>query len=57
MASGAGVAEAASPGLAIGNANVADGVADGIVDEPGVAEGTDDGVGVGVGGGGMIFSQ
>ena len=45
--------------LGIGNANVAEGEADGVVDVPGdgEAEGVGVGVGVGVGGGGMMFSQ
>ena len=51
--------------MGIGNANVAEGDADGVVDTPGDGDGVDvgegDGVGVGlgvgVGGGGMIFSQ
>ena len=49
--------------LGSGNANVADGVADGDVDVPGegddvdVGEGVGVGLGAGVGGGGIIFSQ
>lgn len=47
--------------LGSGNANVADGEADGIADEPGEDAGLSDGdglgVGVGVGGGGMMLVQ
>lgn len=51
--------------LGIGNANVADGEADGIADEPGEGDDVEVGdseplgvgVGVGVGGGGIMFSQ
>src|SRR5439155_11849251 len=50
--------------LGVGNANVADGAADGIADVPGegdvdvgLGDGDRLGVGVGVGGGGMMFAQ
>ena len=62
-----GVAIGERVGLEMGNANVGDGAAPGVVDPPGdgdatgeavdVALGEGEVVGVGVGGGGMIFSQ
>ena len=69
VAAGVGLAGALPAGLEMGNANVGDGDAPGVVDPPGDGDATGEavdvalgegevvGVGVGVGGGGMMFSQ
>ena len=69
LPAGDAAGDADSSGVAIGNAKVAEGDADGVVDVPGdgddvdvgdgdgEGDGVGVGVGVGVGGGGIMFSQ
>ena len=65
LSAGDGLSSGGGLKLGSGNANVADGEADGIADEPcegddvdvGLGDADGLGVGVGVGGGGMMFGQ
>ena len=65
LCAGDGLSNEGGLRLGIGNANVADGDADGIADVPGAGDDVDVGLGdgdglgdgVGVGGGGMMFAQ
>ena len=63
LSAGDGLSSGGGLKLGSGNANVADGEADGIADEPGegdvvgLSDGDGLGVGVGVGGGGMMLAQ
>ncbi len=65
LCAGDGLSNEGGLRLGVGNANVADGAADGIADVPGEGDDVDVGLGdgdrlgagVGVGGGGMMFAQ